>query len=118
MAIYVYKCEACDQTVELQRPMGKAPVDPPCMAPRAGKPGKHCTGTMHRDFQAEHGHRRRGALPAWVSINAGVHVEDVPRANKHYAKMDVTFDPRTGNAHVPGRNRKAFLKERGMHDLS
>lgn len=98
--------------------MGEAPVDPPCMVPRAGKPGKHCAGTMHRDFQAEQGHRRTGALPDWDSINAGVDPEDVPRANKYYAHMGVTFDPRTGNAHVPGCNRKAFLKERGMHDLS
>ncbi len=71
---------------------------------------------MARDFQAE-GHKDHGELPDWNSSNAGVGLDQVRECNEMYADLGVTFDPKTGNAHVPGRNRMKFLKRRGVTEL-
>jgi len=70
---------------------------------------------MRRDIQAEQ-KPPAGELPDWVSVNAGVDPHRVQEANRYYADLGVRFDA-TGNAHVPGRNRRKFLKRRGMCEL-
>jgi len=59
---------------------------------------------------------RQGDLPDWESVNAGVMPDQVEEANREYADLGVRFDSE-GNAHVPGNNRRAFLKRRGLTEL-
>lgn len=73
---------------------------------------------MVRDYAAERGYGKRcGDLPDWVSVNAGVLPHQVSQANRAYADLGVKFDGQ-GNAHVPGNSRNAFLKRRGLTDVS
>lgn len=111
MPVYCYTCE-CGRTTEVKR--ATYPRRVPARARCAGC-GRHAP----RDIQAEVGHGRKGDLPDWVSINAGVSPLDVARCNRDpgYRRLGVTFD-RQGRAHVPGNNRTKFLKYRGMTELS
>jgi len=74
-----------------------------------------CGREMRPDYQAENGSNRSGELPDWVSIGAGVCPTQSAEASRHYAHLGVTFDD-NGHAHVPGRNRTRFLKERGLDE--
>ncbi len=105
MPEYRFKCE-CGNRVGQWRAMRNAAKPKVCK----------CGQTMVRDFQAE-GRKGGGELPDWNSSNAGVGLDQVQECNEMYADLGVTFDPRTGNAHVPGRNRTRYLKRRGLTEL-
>jgi hypothetical protein len=107
--IYCYRCSKCGKAIEEQRPSGTR-----------NSRRKHyiveatdCDGVMERDYQSEHAGQRSGELPDWVSVNAGVCPSQIDAANRAYAHLDVKFDHK-GNAHVPGKQRNRFLKERGL----
>ena len=111
MPAYVYECADAHCGHVTERVYKTYPDAVPDSVP-CEQCGRHAL----RSYKHEQGHMRTGDLPDWTSINAGVMPLDVPRANKHYAPMGVTFD-KQGNAHVPGNVRRKFLKERGMHEL-
>lgn len=115
--LYSYQCDKCGRKVDEFRPMDERNYELPCNEPVAGKPGHHCNGIMQRDLQAEQGHMRTGDLPDWTSMSSGVHPSQVDEANKAYAHLGVTFDRKTGDAHVPGNNRMRYLRERGLVEL-
>jgi hypothetical protein len=77
-----------------------------------------CGKKAERSLRHEQGHMRQGDLKDWESDHAGVQPFQAERANRmpEYVKLGVHFD-KTGKAHVPGNNRRAFLHERGMCDL-
>ncbi len=106
MLTYAYICDTCKRTTELRRPAEQRNMPVRC----------ECGEFMRRDYQAEQGHMRQGDLPDWVSVNAGFLPADIPRARQRYAHLGVTVDAK-GNAHVPGKNRRRFLKERGLCEL-
>jgi len=103
---YAYKCALCDREVEETRRVKNRYKRTRC----------GCGGLFERNMSAE-GKPQSGELPDWTSVNAGVAPDQVPEANRYYAHLGVTFDPHSGNAHVPGRNRRKFLKLRGLAEL-
>jgi len=109
MPIYAYTCDQCGNDWQENRAIKKRNHYARC---------RKCGATGRRDLHAEQGHMAKGELPEWASVNAGVLPADIERANKHpaYVGMGVRFDQK-GIAHVPGKARKAFLKERGMREL-
>ncbi len=106
MPEYRFKCECGTRTAQW-RPMKDSSKPEICA---------ECGNDMVRDFQAE-GYKGHGELPDWISENAGVGLGQVRECNEMYAHLGVTFDSK-GKAHVPGRNRMRFLKERGLTELA
>lgn len=112
MPIYAYSCRVCGRVVEQLRPVKHMDRRRRC---NAIQPGEHCKGMLERRIDLER-HAPSGELPDWTSLAAGVAPSQVPEANRMYADLDVKFDKR-GLAHVPGKNRNAFLKRKGLIEL-
>lgn len=112
MPIYAYSCKVCGRVAEQLRPMDQRDSIRLCGADRHGG---HCKGVLERRIDLER-HRPAGELPDWTSLSAGVAPSQVNEANRLYADLDVKFDKK-GLAHVPGRNRNAFLKRKGLIEL-
>ena len=108
MPIYVYRCGKCNGVVEQTRSVSERDAEVECP----------CGGPLVRDLRATllAGTPRSGELPDWTSVNAGFSPYARERAEREYADLGVRID-RKGNVTVPGRNRKAFLKRRGMTEL-
>ena len=108
MPFYCYDCPNCESKESHLRTMAERNKLTSCAK---------CGAVMQRDLYAEQAHMRKGDLPDWVSNNAGVLPPQVGEANRLYADLGVRFDS-DGKAHVPGKNRNAFLKRRGLTDVS
>ena len=106
MPMYCYTCDVCGLNAEELRPMADSDKPMTCV----------CGQKMRRDYGAEK-HGMSGELPEWTSVNAGVNPDQVAECNQMYAHLGVRFDPKNGNAIVPGNNRRRFLKERGVDEL-
>jgi len=99
MPIFCYKCPDCEWTLEDSRPRADRNLMPMCQAC-----GAHC----ERDMNAEHGCSRMASSGEVRSVNAGVGIDQIQEANKHYADLDVHFCPKTGD--MVARNRGQYLK--------
>jgi len=115
--LYCYICPKCGAKVEQYRELGQRNAPRPCGA-KLDTEHAFCDGILVQDLQAKFSGSRNAEARDWVSIGAGVAVSQVARANREYADLGVTFDPKTGNARVPGNKRMEFLKRRGFVELS
>jgi putative FmdB family regulatory protein len=121
MPTYSFICDKCGVKREEARPVDAR--NSPCSC-------EICGHKMRRDYGAEQGHMRMGDLPDWLATDGGFLI---PRDNEtkqitaegrqQLAQIRRTYDDlgvkvmENGNAIVPGKNRKAFLKRRGLCDL-